>query len=126
MNMANYYYNTTTKGFYIEGVNTPPANSTVITKEQYDWAFSELNSGKELYVEADVLKSRPRTVVAPSWDYIRSKRDDFLSFCDWTQMPDSPLTPEKKAAWATYRQALRDIPKNFANTADIVWPTQPA
>jgi len=27
---------------------------------------------------------------------------------DWTQLPDVPLTAEKKAVWAQYRQQVRD------------------
>jgi hypothetical protein len=44
---------------------------------------------------------------------------------DWTQMPDSPLSDEDKAAWATYRQALRDLPaqEGFPNVA---FPTKPS
>lgn len=38
---------------------------------------------------------------------------DFRKFLllnsDWTQLPDSPLSAEKKAEWAAYRQALRDL-----------------
>ena len=61
-------------------------------------------------------------------EYLRDMRDDLLQECDWTQMPDSPLSDSKKAEWATYRQALRDLPSNYTNsnsTADIVWPTKP-
>lgn len=38
---------------------------------------------------------------------------DFRKFLllesDWTQLPDSPLSAEKKAEWAAYRQTLRDL-----------------
>lgn len=34
-----------------------------------------------------------------------------LQSSDWTQSPDSPLSAESKQAWATYRQALRDLPQ---------------
>jgi len=52
---------------------------------------------------------------------IRPARNALLAESDWTQAADSPLTDAKKAEWATYRQALRDLP-----TADpIVWPTEP-
>ena len=60
--------------------------------------------------------------------YLRDMRDDLLQDCDWTQMPDSPLSDLKKTEWATYRQALRDLPSSYTNSdavADIVWPTQP-
>ena len=54
---------------------------------------------------------------------IRTPRNVLLAESDWTQLPDSPLTDAKKTEWATYRQALRDLP---ASTDDpIVWPTQP-
>ena len=39
----------------------------------------------------------------------RRIRERLLRDSDWTQLPDSPLTPEKKAEWVLYRQALRDI-----------------
>lgn len=59
---------------------------------------------------------------------IRRNRNERLALSDWTQFPDSPLTPEKKAEWAAYRQALRDIPANnseVVDLADIIWPTSP-
>ena len=44
---------------------------------------------------------------------------------DWTQGNDSPLTDEKKAEWATYRQELRDIPATYSKVSEVVWPTEP-
>ena len=40
----------------------------------------------------------------------RLERNRRLAKCDWTQGNDSPLTTDKKTEWATYRQALRDLP----------------
>lgn len=54
------------------------------------------------------------------WDDIIDKRNSKLRDSDWTQMPDSPLTAEKKAEWATYRQALRDIPNNLRSHENYV------
>jgi hypothetical protein len=63
---------------------------------------------------------------------MRKLRNSFLRASDWTQMADSPLTSEKKAEWATYRQALRDLPNNSTPTFDdnknlvnVVFPNQP-
>ena len=59
---------------------------------------------------------------------LRTIRAILLSASDWTQFPDSPLTNEKKSEWATYRQALRDIPATYsdADSLDaIIWPIQP-
>lgn len=41
---------------------------------------------------------------------LRTYRDDELVKSDWTQNPDSPLDSTTKAAWATYRTKLRDLP----------------
>ena len=60
--------------------------------------------------------------------YVRSERDNKLWLSDWTQVPDSPLSDTDKAEWATYRQALRDVPENYSSATsidDVVWPTKP-
>jgi hypothetical protein len=60
---------------------------------------------------------------------VRNQRSQLLKQSDWTQMLDSPLTVEQKAAWAAYRQALRDlpssIPENVENWFDVVFPSRP-
>ena len=61
-------------------------------------------------------------------EILRLKRDALLTESDWTQVNDSPLTDAKKAEWATYRQALRDLPSQYSdndNINDVVFPTQP-
>ncbi len=62
-------------------------------------------------------------------DYLRGEREIRLKATDWTQMPDSPLSTDKKTEFSTYRQALRDLPAAHATTLDIddiVWPTEPS
>ena len=53
----------------------------------------------------------------------RARRTQLLAASDWTQLPDVPTATQ--AAWAGYRQALRDI-TNQPDPASIVWPTPPA
>jgi hypothetical protein len=53
---------------------------------------------------------------------VRQQRNDLLSACDWTQLPDSPADHE---AWATYRQELRDVTAQAGFPWDVVWPEQP-
>jgi hypothetical protein len=54
---------------------------------------------------------------------IRTERDAKLAESDWTQVVDAPVD---QAAWATYRQALRDIPAhaNFPSLTETDWPTK--
>jgi hypothetical protein len=56
------------------------------------------------------------------WEQIKLWRSGELSRTDWTQLPDSPADKE---AWATYRQALRDLPDDFELADDVVFPTKP-
>ena len=58
----------------------------------------------------------------------RMLRDARLATCDWTQAADSPLSADQKAAWATYRASLRNLPtadEKWPNSEEITWPTQP-
>lgn len=54
---------------------------------------------------------------------ILSTRQSLLFSSDWTQLPDVPL--ETKQAWATYRQALRDITTQEGYPFNVIWPTKP-
>lgn len=53
---------------------------------------------------------------------VRASRTEKLKDSDWTQVADSPVD---QAAWATYRQALRDITAQEGFPWDIEWPEQP-
>ena len=64
--------------------------------------------------------------------WFRQVRNDKLFESDWTQTIDSPLTESKKTEWATYRQALRDLPSTATPTLDdngnlqnVNWPDEP-
>lgn len=53
---------------------------------------------------------------------IRKERDAKLTESDWTQVADAPVD---QTAWATYRQALRDIPSQAGFPNEVVWPIEP-
>ena len=57
---------------------------------------------------------------------VRAERDRKLTASDWTQMPDSPLTSDKKTEWATYRTSLRDLPSASGFPHTMTWPTEPS
>jgi hypothetical protein len=60
--------------------------------------------------------------IAFAWKRLRSRRTQLLASCDWTQVPDAPVD---HAAWAIYRQALRDLPANTEDPRNPQWPTPP-
>ena len=53
---------------------------------------------------------------------VRTDRNARLADCDWTQVADAPVD---KAAWATYRQELRDITSQPGFPWEITWPAAP-
>ena len=55
-------------------------------------------------------------------DNVRGFRDAQLVKSDWTQVADAPVD---KAAWATYRQELRDITQQAGFPWDVQWPQIP-
>lgn len=88
-----------------------PSDTEVVSKEIYDIALA---MGPEAYVAPPVPK--------PTESQIRAERDSLLSASDWTQLPDAPVD---RAAWAVYRQALRDITSQEGFPTDVVWPIKP-
>jgi hypothetical protein len=78
---------------------------------------------QDRFVDGSVVKATttPQTV-----GEVRGIRNALLSSSDWTQMPDTALSDSKKAEWANYRQALRDLPANTADPSNPTWPEEPS
>ena len=70
---------------------------------------------------------RYRRVYVDFAEVNRGIRNQLLSDSDWTQIPDSPVINEVKAAWVIYRTALRDLTahENWPNLQADDWPTKP-
>lgn len=63
----------------------------------------------------------------PSLEEIKAERNLLLQESDFTQLSDisNSILAGTKAEWATYRQALRDVPDNLDENGFPVWPTMP-
>lgn len=59
---------------------------------------------------------------ADAADRVRADRDRRLTASDWTQASDAPVD---KAAWAAYRQALREVPQQAGFPLSVTWPMPP-
>ena len=66
---------------------------------------------------------------------LRFERNRLLTESDWTRLDDNGLSSSEKTEWATYRQALRDLPATQNPTLDsfyelnfssVNWPTKPS
>jgi len=60
--------------------------------------------------------------LAPTPDQARAQRNSLLAASDWTQVADAPVDA---AAWAAYRQALRDVPQQDGFPSNVEWPSKP-
>lgn len=74
-----------------------------------------------VYTAIDWSEEAIATATEQQWQSIRTERNRKLYDCDWTQLPDAPVD---SAAWAVYRQELRDV-TNQSDPFEIVWPTPP-
>ena len=103
--MTNYWFNIETASF-VKVKSEQPNEYAVYNPKDETWSWDA----------ASVLVD------------IRRERDSKLKMSDWTQLSDTNLTAEQKAAAVDYRRELRDVTKdigNPVNAAAIDWPTVP-
>ena len=58
---------------------------------------------------------------AEKWENVRADRNRRLAETDYLALKDSTLSADMK----TYRQALRDVPKDNSDPDNITWPSKP-
>ena len=104
-------------GYYVISVWKPYDHST----EKLVSAAPHLYDGMCCLVNVEPLTAEElQSRIDTQWRAIRSARNELLKDSDWTQLSDSPVD---KTAWATYRQALRDITQQ-PDPFNITWPEQ--
>jgi len=99
---------------------TPVLNGVVAIQA---WEIVEKYSAEEK--TAYIAKRDAENEIAKAAQ-VRAERNTKLAASDWTQVADALLdAPVDKAAWATHRQALRDVTAQDGFPWTITWPTQP-
>jgi hypothetical protein len=103
-----------------------PANSTAVAPPEIPSGYFAKWNGSQWELES-IPEPEPAPEPEPepplTWDQIRSQRNYFLSQTDWIFAPD--VTLKNKESWLTYRQALRDLPQNFEDPEEVIWPEKP-
>ena len=122
------FYDTSTGAITrLAALNDDMVNVNCITGESwiegyYDPASQKIENGEVVSISDDIINQRETEGALAN---LRQTRGLLLLETDWTQSPDSPLTDAKKTEWATYRQALRDLPANTTDPRNPTWPTKP-
>lgn len=101
-----------------------------VTPPSYDVATQSVSRGDPVKISGEWWESWTVTDLdadaiamrrEEQWTDVRAERNRKLADCDWTQLPDAPVDA---AAWATYRQELRDVTQQ-ADPFNITWPIEP-
>jgi len=71
---------------------------------------------------AEELAQQAADATAQKWAQLRAERNERLTNSDWTQLADTTVD---KAAWAVYRQSLRNLPSVITDIDSVTWPTEP-
>lgn len=102
----------------------------LVTPPYFDPATQQREHGPALlidgvwtqnYIVSELTTDEATAKADTQWAIIRSERSVKLIASDWTQVADAPVDT---AAWAVYRQALRDITTQM-DPFNIQWPTVP-
>ena len=103
-------------------VRIVPAPSQDYTKNITEGSPENVDGWRQTWVVTDATTDEIAQRTQAQADGVRSQRNQLLSESDWTQVADAPVN---KAAWATYRQALRDVTQQAGFPWDVQWPVAP-
>jgi len=81
--------------------------------------------GKDVDVkpDKDIFNSKWKELLLKD---LRAERDRRLAATDWVTLKAYSTSTPVPEAWATYMQALRDLPATTEDPKNPVWPVQPS
>jgi len=90
---------------------TDENGSAIESDNSSDWGvtWDEVNKKLQDLTAAEPMKE------------LRAERDKLIAATDWWASSDLTMTDAQKS----YRQALRDITKDYDSLDDVKWPTKP-
>lgn len=108
--------------FQVEATPQPQFNDRTHRIEQVEPEFVG-GSWEQRWKVTALTAAEVAATEAAQAQGVREQRNQALKDTDWTQVADAPVD---KAAWAAYRQALRDITAQQGFPWEVQWPEQPA
>jgi len=105
---------------------TPAPRPAVADDYRFDFqsnAVKQNNQWVEQWVSTEATPEEIEQRTDNKAREVRIERQRLLEESDWTQLPDAPVDT---AAWATYRQELRDVPQQSGFPWNVNWPIPPS
>ena len=104
--------------------------SDIIITDDFGYVEGSYKPREFKYEDGKVNAYVPSYVSGYNSYKIREVRNQILKETDWTQVPDSPLSDQKKQEWKEYRQKLRDLLTDYDDKEDatvdkVSFPTVP-
>lgn len=111
---------------YAQKPEYPASDFKVVYEGNPVWTRDDIRGEyvTQVWDVRDMTPIEQQETIDEQWVLVRQERDRRLYMCDWTQLPDAPLTPEKVAEWRVYRQQLRNV-TNQPDPFNITWPIPP-
>lgn len=131
--MMAHFYCAATGGFYDDGLhNCVPETAVEISQAAYLDLLAKQAAGLVIVADADghpiAVDPESRLTDEQRRARIVNRRNALLAASDRHMLPDFPIAAAERAAWVSYRQALRDFPETLdagAGWSAPVWPTPP-
>lgn len=112
--------------------NDGTPNEQIAELGNYSQATILFKLEKERLKQEQLKEKALREASTDWWAEFRALRNKKLLECDWTQLPNVPISEEKKAEWEQYRQTLRNLtdivenPKPYVESlVDLSSPLDP-
>jgi hypothetical protein len=103
--------------------STQPSHSqTQVLEESAPTFNNESQRWEQVWNVREMTSSEMQDLLSGQSNAVRQERNQKLLASDWTQVDDAPVN---KAAWATYRQALRDITSQSGFPLTVTFPDAP-
>lgn len=128
-----YFYSAKTNGFYIDELHSPesiPSDVKEITKDRYDEIFN-IHSTELKMITSDgngypILVDMPKPSISLLEEDLRNERNNKLKESDMFVILAYESGKPVDDKYKKYRQALRDLTKQFDFPNNVEWPKLPA
>ena len=109
----------------VDGANVNVDFRVIPSGDMTDYTVEWLNDSLTEPTSSAIETKRNEIYAAEKLDEVREERNKKLAETDWVITMHKELGTNIPSKWKTYRQALRDITKDYTSLSDVVWPEKP-